>query len=775
MSRHIAFNIATWGWTWRVRAAAMPCAGGRAPARQGDWMFRSSLFETVRASRAALLCATAMSLIISKEAVGQEQQPQLPPVNVESGEIGDATAAAEAYRTREGSEAQGYRPTTVTNFGPFGQKPILDVPYSVNVLPADFLESRFAATPQDAFRYSPVVQAHAFSSNGSTFLNLRGFASAGFATDGMRNGFVGTIVPLQDKERVEILTGPTGFLYGGTDVGGMVNYVYKKPTPIPYYSLTAGSYGYLQGFTHLDVGGPIDKEGRFGYRLNIVGQDGSTPVHPQSIRRGLVTGALTWNITPDTRLEFLASHQDQLIRGITPSWNAGGGFDYTRVPDPHKLWMQQWVNTPSTGDRAQVSFSSTLNDVISVRAAYSFDTISKRRAPNGANYWEDNLGNYGQYLYLDVPSRFNTHSAYAFVDANFRTGPVEHKLTFGAYGNTTSLNEGAGESVAYYPIFNIGTGPVYIDQPPFPPTAASASYFGTWITRYRLTQTNLIIGDDIKFNDQWSALVGVNYASIANKIFNRTPPFALITSDQDQTKLTPTASLVFKPVSWASTYVTYSQSFEQGALVPNLPTFTNAGQILPPFVSEQYELGAKANVGGVLLTGALFQINKANQFNRNNGDGTLTGVQDGRQIHKGIEITATGNVTPNLRILGGVTLMDTRVVKTASLITDNKRPVGISGRMAKVTMEYDLPFVPGMTLTSGVYYYGPQAVDNINSVFIKSQVTTDIGLRYRTKMRWGQEVIYRLNVANLTDRKYWMTPGLVGAARTISFSGQVKF
>jgi len=43
----------------------------------------------------------------------------------------------------------------------------------------------------------------------------------------------------------------------------------------------------------------------------------------------------------------------------------------------------------------------------------------------------------------------------------------------------------------------------------------------------------------------------------------------------------------------------------------------------------------------MLLTGALFQINKANQYAQSNSNGTLTYVQSGRQINKGIELTAT--------------------------------------------------------------------------------------------------------------------------------------
>jgi len=448
----------------------------------GDSVSKS---RKVSARRVEIVCAAVMSVAISKQAIAQDQQQKpLPPVTVEAPTARPAraatpasnfqrgkarrarqaareaaaanaaaaaaaaqqAAAAEAYRTREGSEARGYKPDTVTNFGPFGRVPILDVPYSVNVLSSAFLENRLASTPEDAFKYSPVAQVtNPFGRGGASSVFLRGFSAGSSAIDGMRTGFNNNeLIALEDKERVEILTGLTGFLYGGTDVGGMVNYVYKKPTPVPYYSLTVGDYGYLQGFTHLDVGGPIDKEGRFGYRINLVGQDGATPTTPQWEKRGLVTGAFSWNITPDTRLDFVGSHQALDLHGQTAAWIPGGGFDYTRVPDPHRLWDQPWTSIPNVEDRAEVTFSSRVNDIITFRTAYSFDTTIQQAGNIGINFWDDNKGNYDQLSFFSLAARDNTHSAYAFADVHFYTGPIEHKVTTGAYGNFQTFNVQAG-------------------------------------------------------------------------------------------------------------------------------------------------------------------------------------------------------------------------------------------------------------------------------------------------------------------------------------------
>ena len=99
----------------------------------------------------------------------------------------------------------------------------------------------------------------------------------------------------------------------------------------------------------------------------------------------------------------------------------------------------------------------------------------------------------------------------------------------------------------------------------------------------------------------------------------------------------------------------------------------------------------------------------------------------------------------------------------------------VASRMAKVTAEYDLPFVPGLTLTGGNYFVGKQAADTINSVFLRDYTTQDVGLRYRSHIPTGQEVVFRLNISNITNLHYWATSYETGAPRTLAFSTQIKF
>lgn len=730
--------------------------------------------------RTAMATASTLALIVGQAIALAEEATPIPDVSV-TDRRGDEAP--------EGSEAAGYKPATVSNLGPLGQKSILDTPYSVNVVSSALIENLQLSRTEDLYRIDPVIQTRSTSTRGwSPNFMLRGFAFAngsGTAEDGMRMQNLFS-VPLEDKERVEVYTGLTSFLYGPNNVGGLLNYVYKRPTDKPLANVTLGNYGGLSKYVHGDFGGPIDADGQFSYRLNIVGQDGETAVDTQSIRRDALTAALAWRPVQDLTMTLIGSHHDQIVRGADVSWsfatNADGSSKvrHPAAPDATRNFGQPFGAYSSQTDRIGVDLKWKANDIFTLRAAYSYAMMTVRD-----NFYVNNNvstadGLYSQTAGHNTNYHYHSNSGYAFLDASFDTGCVHHKLTTGFYGDDYRQRN-APTSYAAKTLAGLNfVTPTYYTTPSW----VAANYGAVGTSTYN-NERNVILGDEISFDKQWSLLVGGNYTWLHASNF--TVATGMLSSGYEQSRLSPSASLIFKPQEWLSTYATYSESLQSGQAVSSSGAirYTNAGATLPPYVGRQYEIGAKADLGGVLLTASLFQIEQALQYARYNGDGAYTYVQDGRQRNRGLEFTATGVVTDGLRVFGGLTLLDPRVTQSGTSTTapsiDGKVPVGIARTMFKISGEYDLPFAPGLTLTGGYYFTGQQAVDRLNTEYLPSFGTEDIGFRYRAselfgrKLPLGQEFILRFDVTNVADARYWVTSNYVGQPRTFAVSAQLKF
>ena len=64
-------------------------------------------------------------------------------------------------------------------------------------------------------------------------------------------------------------------------------------------------------------------------------------------------------------------------------------------------------------------------------------------------------------------------------------------------------------------------------------------------------------------------------------------------------QVTPSVAALYKVLPWFTVYGTYQQSLQNGTQVENSGStvYTNNGQVLPPYLSQQLEFGAKATVG----------------------------------------------------------------------------------------------------------------------------------------------------------------------------------
>ncbi len=729
----------------------------------------------------------------------QNAQPAAGPAQPAAQPLGDWPGASNATPTLfDGSAAAGYRVKETTGAGPiWGDLPIQDAPYSISVVPASLIENLQAYEPEDIVRVLPQVTNVLTQQNksGNPFLYVRGFSitqftnGAGVTYDGMLGGAGGMFNQvLEDKERVELLAGVDGFLYGTNSVGGNLNYVLKRPTATTYNSITAGDNAGANGFVHGDFGGPLIipglKDDLFGYRINLVYQGGDTSILDQSVKRNLISGAFDIRPTDNILIQLNATHANYHIYGETDSFSSSLS-PWPAPANPANIPALP-LSLSTTTDVGGAKFTWKLNDMFTFRSEWSYTEEQRNYAGTGST--SNTLINYLGLVTQRVSGNneidtWYTSSGYAFLDASISTFGIEHKLTAGFTGFQQIYNVGPllANSTTYTQSGN------FYDLAQLPNLPTYYSTQNGYIANIGFAK-NFIIGDEIKVTDKFIILAGANYTTLGTKTYANT---GLFSHAYDAGAVTPSVSVLYKVLPWFTVYASYQQSLQQGVTVLNSGStiYTNNGAVLPPYLGYQEEVGIKATIGkNMLVTAALFDINKANLYVQNNNNGTYTYFEGGREDHKGIELTTSGKATEDLTIVSGLTLLNPRINNNPTSPWQNGQlATGVSPISAKIYAEYaipyiaNVPFLHGLTLIGGIQYNSgfsgslPTSYATIPTIQkFPGYSTGSLGLRYTTKV-YDRDVTFRFNVNNLTNTAYWANSGYEGQPRTFLASMQVRF
>ncbi|MET4899021.1 TonB-dependent receptor [Sphingomonadaceae bacterium jetA1] len=190
------------------------------------------------------------------------------------------------------------------------------------------------------------------------------------------------------------------------------------------------------------------------------------------------------------------------------------------------------------------------------------------------------------------------------------------------------------------------------------------------------------------------------------------------------------------------------------------PSYANAGQILPPFKTEQYEAGVKVDWGSLKSTLSVFRITQPSLLDKS-GSPLPTQTVDGEQVNRGVELNLSGQLTPRLRLLGGAMLLDPKLRKTSNPVNNGKTAPGVPQFQGNLAAEWDAPFLQGLTITGRVTYTGSEYLREGALYYRLSDVTLfDSGLRYTFERANALPVTIRFNVNNMFNKSYWRFDGL---------------
>jgi iron complex outermembrane receptor protein len=392
------------------------------------------------------------------------------PLSVADGEtvnFGFALTLAgtsESVTVSAGSVENAYRVDTVKVGTPLGTTPIVNLPYSINVISRQLIDDTMSRNFKEAAKYLPLVSFQ--ETQGPEILRpeTRGMQGTNMQNDRKDGMGIAVTTPyaLEEFEQIEVVNGLGGAMYGPTNPSGMFNFVSKSPTERPFHEAEVEYEGRSVVTGHLDVGGRLGPQKMFGYRINGVLGDGTGYVADSELRRQL--GAIALDVRPfaHTAIEGNFSYYEIYQHGY-PGW-----FSYNptltptaipTAPIPGTLYTLYTtteysklpVNAPNPTRRGYgQSFLGvdTNNQISEVRlkqdwgqswhlVAGVLHEIADRNVNSAFNAFYDTTGDYQTFIGNESTAlfaRYQVNSDLAYVTGKFKTGPISHEVVFGTTG-----------------------------------------------------------------------------------------------------------------------------------------------------------------------------------------------------------------------------------------------------------------------------------------------------------------------------------------------------
>ncbi len=614
--------------------------------------------------------------------------------------------------------------------------PIVETPQSISVIGATQMENQNTQTLGEALRYTPgILKAQGFNRTDDGFY-MRGFQgnTESMYLDGLRgmtNVYDSAAEPFL-LERVEVLRGPASVLYGQASPAGVVSMVSKQPTreTLREIKVDGGSFSRKQATA--DMGGSIDADGTWSYRMLALVRDSDTMVDYIPDDKRVVSPAVTWRPNDDTTLTVRATYQN-----VETAYNYGYPAEGTVINnDQGEIARNRFIGEPGFNkfDRetftAGYSLEHQVNDWVGFKQNLRYGDFDNEYADIyfGSYQTDNQTVSRGAYARTDHSTTLTLDNQ---VHADLETGPLTHKLVGGIdYMRGTFRRLQFNGTVGNLNLYN----PSYGGSVTMNTSAQTDSY-------QLLEQVGFYLQDQIKFGDHWRLLIGGRQ----DKATNQTDDYKARTETKNNSSaFTGRAGLVYLFDNGLAPYASYAESFQPqtGSDFSGVP--------FKPTTGAQYEVGLKYQPPGInaTFTLAAYQLTRQN-VTKSDPDNSGYQVQTGEVRSRGIDLEAKVNPIPSVNLIAGYAYTQAEVTETSAADLGN-RPENTPHQMASLWGEYapkegDLE---GLVLGGGVRYVG-------NTTNLRSNATApsywvaDAMISYRTG---GLKLA--LNAYNLFDKTY---------------------
>ncbi len=651
------------------------------------------------------------------------------------------------------------------------ETPLREVPQAVRVVPRQAIDDIGAVRLEEAYDYvSGVNRQNSFGGLWDNF-SIRGFAgNPDTGANFLRNGFAGNRgynAPrdMANVERLEVIKGPASALYGGSEPGGILNIVTKKPQFKAGHAVEvyAGSYDTYR--TTIDSTGPLSDT--LAYRLNMAYEDkGSFRDHVDS-QRYLIAPSFTWLLSPSTvvNYDFEAIRQKApMDRGVVAINGQVGSVsrdrflgepndgDITIDNKTHNLTVEHEFSSDWKA-KAGLAYRTTSLEGYSTEASPR-TAGSIRWTTAGAPVIERER-RYRDYSSNDLAFQGEVHGKFA-------TGWLKHEVLAGIDSYRFELDQvmKRGRSTTTYGL-NI-YDPVYGQTP----LALNTTPTNTLENQ---NNTGFFLQDQIAFATDWRLLVGLRHDRFRQEIDNRSTG---VLSEQEHNVTTPRLGLTWLATPTLSVYALASESFRANNGIDA------AGGSFDPERGKSKEIGLKyeslnKRYGGTV---SVFEIDKKNVLTNAPANAGFS-IAAGEARSRGVEFDFSGQITDKIRVLANYAFIDAEITKDSNAALVGARLINVPKHSGSALAMYEDSFSAGRYgFGAGATYVGKRAGNSIDNFELPGYATV------RTMAYWkpNKTLRFSLDIDNLFDKTYyassydvyWITPG---APRTITLGMQAKF
>ncbi|WP_260928165.1 catecholate siderophore receptor Fiu [Novosphingobium sp. 9] len=691
---------------------------------------------------------TAVPALAQDSAVSESNPTQLRGVNVTDTAVDD----------------HSYKPKLAS---PKYTAPLSETPQTIEVINKQVMKDQGATTLTEAMRnVAGVGTFNAGEGNGGPItgdsLYMRGFdMSNSIYVDGIRD-LSGVTRDVFNTEQVEVTKGASGSDYGRSSAGGSINLVTKQPTLENSLDASAGvgMGDYYRGT--VDLNRKLSDTAAF--RLNVMGQDAGVAGrdHVKNNRWGLAPSVAV-GLGTDTRVYADVMYVEQYNRPDSGLSTVGWpGFTDTAMSSAAKVNHSNYYGASDSHDNSKAT-SATL------KAEHDFGSnFTLHNTFRWSDVSQDYLAVTAGVATLDAddPSASTTTRLGAAkqlkntvladqinLTGKFDTGSVHHNISVGA--------DLSREKQTNYGLTKTGTlTTLSLYDPEY--TASGVTVVRSGSNSYWQTDTvGVYAFDTVDLTKRLSLDLGGRYDHYKT------------TYDTSSSNLTGKGDLwtykvgaVYKLTHSGNIYANYAVSAQppgaQGSFnAYSLSSATSSASDpdLKPQKARTLEAGTKWNLfhDSLLLTGAVFRSWIYNEVYAED-DGTYS--QIGKKRVTGVELTATGQITPDWNVIGSYTHQKTDITVGAATAQDGSSTLPYAPKdAASLWTTYRTPI--GLTVGGGARY--------TSSVLRQSKLATT---PYEMPSYWVFDALatykidshadVQLNVYNLFNKKYMTSLNYLG-------------